>query len=162
MLLACPLANDQKARGMLPTCKLQDLIQAALCTMHNPALVASSRKARGTGTPSRQERAPLAASGHSLTRPIPSTGVSAGPVPLIAIAADNGDHESTFEVMWALPSHPSSMSGPWVKALGHGGAWDYRLITRRTQIKRSSWVRTPTSPSIDRQLYWERRTGMTR
>lgn len=38
---------------------------------------------------------------------------------LVAIAADNGDHESTFEVMWAFPSHPSSMSGPWVQALGH-------------------------------------------
>lgn len=93
------------------------------------------------------ERAPLAASGHSLACLIPSTGVSAGPMPLVAIAADSGDHESTFEVMWVLPSHPSSMPGPGVQSFGHEEGWDYGLIRRRTQIKRSSWPAPPPAPA---------------
>ncbi len=141
------LSERSEGSGEAATCKLQNLIQAALCKMHNPAFSCIKPKGSWDWDLEQAERAPLPASGHSLACLIPSTGVSAGPMPLVAIAAGHGDHESTFEVMWVLPSHPSSMPGPGVQSFGHEEGWGYGLIRRRTQIKRSSWPAPPPAPA---------------
>lgn len=54
IIIGVLLSERSEGSGEAATCKLQNLIQAALYKMHNPALAASSRKARGTGTSSRQ------------------------------------------------------------------------------------------------------------
>ena len=135
----------------------------ALCTLHDPALPASSRRARGKGD--RQNvlhLQHLQAFGVSLACPTLSTGFLAGPMRLVAVAAEKEDYLLRVSVYnrGHVDASRSSIAPAWT-------------VGSTVQTWRGIGLRSDKATKTHQQVimaaaagstayYWERRTGMTR